>query len=287
MTEPLHIVLDGRAGRTVLATVQRDRVIDTRRLEHPLLGHAAVLAQSVAVLRERAPGPVAGVAGVWRHAARLQQADAAAFAQAVAEIGRLTALPTTVLPLGAALAVGEWRRAPAAGPLAVLALDVGVAGGVVLAGASFDPWRLDLGHWTVQADGAKCTCGARGCLELFASELAQQELARDLDLSLEEPSATDWQTLMDAHLAQLQRDGVRSTQVLTLRAGWAIGLAAARLADTFGVVELRVRTRHPDLWQVLAAPARAAALQVAGPYAPVLAAADPGEDAFFVGAVPP
>jgi hypothetical protein len=75
------------------------------------------------------------------------------------------------------------------------------------------------------------------------------------------------------------------TTVITARAGRALGLAAARLADAFGVVEVRVRTRHPDHWRVQAPAAQRALCDVAGPRAPRLVAAHSGEDAYFVGAV--
>ena len=285
MTEPLHVAMDVRAGRTVLATVQRDRVIDLRRLEHGPDVHADVLADGVAVLRGRAPGVVAGIAGIWRHRDRLGVADAQPFAALLADVGARAGLPTWWLPHGAALAWGESLRAPVAGPLAVFALDVTAAGGVICAGRAFDPLRLDLGHLSVRADGLKCSCGARGCVHAYASETALQELARDIDLSLEAPSAIDWQTLMDSHLSGFQSESPQETKLLARRAGWAVGIAASQLVDAFGVVEVRVRTRHPDQWRVLAPAAQTAVDQVCGPRAPKLAAADAGEDAFFTGAV--
>lgn len=291
MTE-LRVAIDVRAGRSVLATVLRStesrpwRVIDTRRVEHgPLcLEIAGLLAQSLDVLVARAPGPVLGIAGVYRHAARLQTVEPNEFNGLIAELGERTSLPSWSLPYGAALALGEWLRAPCDGPLAVLAQDVGMAGGVVVDGKLFAPTRLDLGHLPVFGDGIKCACGARGCLHAYASETALQQMARDFDVTLEEPSATDWQVLMASELALRQTELARFSRVLGDRAGRAIGVAAASLADTFGVVEVRVRTRHPNLWQVLAPAAEAAARSVAGPRAPRLLAAHGSEDAFFVGA---
>ncbi len=283
--QPLHLAIDVRAGRTVLATVQGGRVIDMRRREHGVQPDAAQLAADVAVLVERAPGEVRGLAGVWRHGQRLGTADPGDFAALIAAIGQHAALPTSWLPSGAALALGEWQRVPCHGPLGVFALDVGMAGGVVIAGQAFAPLRLDLGHLNVDVNGLKCACGGRGCLHAYASETALQELSRDFEMSLEQPSAIDRQTIMSAHLAEMQRAGIGPTHVLTDRAGWAIGVAAARLQEAFGVVEVRVRTRHPELWQVLAPSAEAAVRQICGPRAPQFTPADPGEDGFFVGAV--
>jgi predicted NBD/HSP70 family sugar kinase len=280
---PLHIAIDRRAQRTVLATVQGHRVIDTRRVEHGPEAAENQLAAGLAVLMARAPGPVVGLAGVWRHHA--ENPMLADLQELVAALGARTSLPTWCLPHGAALALGEWLRAPADGPLAVLAQDVSVAGGVVLDAKLCAPAHLDLGHLSVDANGLKCACGARGCLHGYASETALQEMASDFDVTLEVPSAIDWQVLMASELALRQVELARFASVLGHRAGRAIGIAAARLADTFGVVEVRVRTRHPDLWRVLAPTAIATASQVAGARAPRLVAAHPSEDAFFVGAV--
>ena len=110
--QPLHLAIDVRAGRTVLATVQGGRVIDMRRREHGVQPDAAQLAADVAVLVERAPGEVRGLAGVWRHGQRLGTADPGDFAALIAAIGQHAALPTSWLPSGAALALGEWQRVP-------------------------------------------------------------------------------------------------------------------------------------------------------------------------------
>ena len=281
----LHLAVDVRAGRTLLTTVRDDRVIDVRRLDHATPPTAASCAAELAVLRERAPGQVLGLAGVWRHTQRLGVADPLPFGALLAEVAERVALPAWWLPHGAALALGEWTRLPGHGPLAVLALDHAIAGGVVRDGVTVDPLRLDLGHIGVRADGIKCACGARGCLENYATETAMYALAGDFDLTLERSLGADWQTLADAHFAALHHDALLTTHVIAHRAGWAIGVAAAHLGDMLGVTELRVRTRHPDLWRVLAPTAHAALSQVAGDRAPALTSADPGEDAFFVGAV--
>ena len=285
MTEPLLLAIDVRPGRIVLATVHRHRVIDTRRLEREGCDDAARTAAGIALLRERAPGPIVGLAGVWRPEARLGLADPRGFIALLEDVGARTALPTSWLPHGAALALGEWSRSQVEGPLAALALDVGVAGGVVLDGRAFAPLRLDLGHVSVDPDGLKCACGGRGCLHTYASETAMQLLARDVESSLELPSPADRQQVMGSHLAARQAEKVRSTHVLIARAGRAIGLAAGHLAEAFGVVEVRIRGRHPDQWRVLSATAAKVAADVYGERAPRLVAAESSEDAFFVGAV--
>ncbi len=56
--------------------------------------------------------------------------------------------------------------------MAVLTLGTGVGGGVVVFGKllrGIDGTAAELGHLKVQRDGRRCGCGARGCLEAYAS----------------------------------------------------------------------------------------------------------------------
>ena len=56
----------------------------------------------------------------------------------------------------------------------------GVGGGIVLNG---EPWlgrgaAGEIGHMVVKQDGARCTCGRRGCLEAYAGRAAMEIKAR-------------------------------------------------------------------------------------------------------------
>jgi glucokinase len=58
----------------------------------------------------------------------------------------------------------------------------GVGGGLILAG---EPWTGrggagEIGHMVVEIDGARCTCGRRGCMEAYAGRAAMEEHARKL-----------------------------------------------------------------------------------------------------------
>ena len=57
----------------------------------------------------------------------------------------------------------------------------GVGGGIVLNG---EPWlgrgaAGEIGHMVVKQDGARCTCGRRGCLEAYAGRAAMEIKARE------------------------------------------------------------------------------------------------------------
>ncbi|MBR0026661.1 MAG: ROK family glucokinase [Clostridia bacterium] len=54
----------------------------------------------------------------------------------------------------------------------MITLGTGVGGGVIIGGKLFcggDGMGAELGHTVLVADGYPCTCGARGCLEAYAS----------------------------------------------------------------------------------------------------------------------
>jgi glucokinase len=74
----------------------------------------------------------------------------------------------------------------------------GVGGGLVLAGK---PWlgrgaAGEIGHMVVQRDGARCTCGRRGCMEAYAGRMAMEAEARRRH---DDGEKTDLFKLMEKH----------------------------------------------------------------------------------------
>jgi glucokinase len=74
----------------------------------------------------------------------------------------------------------------------------GVGGGVILDGRA---WRGrggagEIGHMVVKVDGARCTCGRRGCLEAYAGRGAMELHVRKL---VEDGRRTDLFKLMEKH----------------------------------------------------------------------------------------
>jgi glucokinase len=73
-----------------------------------------------------------------------------------------------------AWALGEYWRGAARGrrEVVLLTLGTGVGGGLIVGGKLVhgrSGMAGELGHVTVEPDGARCDCGARGCLEAYAS----------------------------------------------------------------------------------------------------------------------
>lgn len=71
-------------------------------------------------------------------------------------------------------AYGEWRRGAGQGArcLACLTLGTGIGGGIVLGGRvhhGASGSAGEVGHTCVDMNGRRCGCGARGCVEAYAS----------------------------------------------------------------------------------------------------------------------
>ena len=82
-----------------------------------------------------------------------------------------------------ALALGEWRFGAGRGvrSLVVLAPGTGFGSGIILDGRvvrGVNGFGGEFGHTPVKFDGARCWCGGRGCLAIYASGRGIVEAAR-------------------------------------------------------------------------------------------------------------
>jgi glucokinase len=82
---------------------------------------------------------------------------------------------------GKALALAEGWKGAAKGfdNYCVITVSTGIGGGIVLDGELLDGASSNaghVGHITVEPNGRRCTCGARGCLEAEASGLAIESI---------------------------------------------------------------------------------------------------------------
>jgi glucokinase len=136
----------------------------------------------------------------------------------------------------------------------------GVGGGLILDGK---PWlgrggAGEIGHMVVVIDGARCTCGRRGCMEAYAGRAAMELHVRHLHE--QKARKTDLFKLMREHGRERLTSGVWAhalehgdkLAVQTLdRAVWALGAgiaSAVNLLDVEGVIiggGLGVRLGHP------------------------------------------
>jgi predicted NBD/HSP70 family sugar kinase len=110
-----------------------------------------------------------------------------------------------------------------------ISAEVGIGAGIVVAGELFrgaHGHAGELGHTTLEPDGAACTCGGRGCLELFAG---QEAILRRAGL---DPAASTSTGRADGPVgtlvARLAAGDPRALEALEV-AGRSLGVATAAL----------------------------------------------------------
>lgn len=117
----------------------------------------------------------------------------------------------------------------------LVTLGTGVGGGVILDGKIFTgPLRggCELGHMVIERDGRRCTCGRRGCFEMYASASALMQAAKSaakehpeslmMELSGGELSAIDGQVIFDA---EKRKDAAAEAVVRQYEKDLATGIA--------------------------------------------------------------
>jgi glucokinase len=91
-----------------------------------------------------------------------------------AEIEQRLSLPTSLINDVRAITLGEWAFGAGRGvdTVACYAIGTGIGGGLIINGRlhlGLDGTAGELGHTVVEPDGLPCSCGGRGCLELYTS----------------------------------------------------------------------------------------------------------------------
>ncbi len=164
---------------------------------------------------------------------------AAAPASAPAGLGRPAVTVDNEATLAALAELGH--PAPSsAGSLLRVSGEVGVGAGLVLDGRlarGQHGWSGELGHVTVEPDGPRCRCGARGCLEVYAGQEAILRAAGRADGGV--PAATTLGALGGGGglvaLVALASDGDPRVLAALQRAGRALGVAVASAVNLLDV----------------------------------------------------
>ncbi|SDQ64789.1 ROK family transcriptional regulator [Quadrisphaera sp. DSM 44207] len=112
--------------------------------------------------------------------------------------------------------------------------EVGIGAGLVLGGRPVTGargWSGELGHVSVVADGPECSCGSRGCLEVYAG---QEALLRAAGLQARAATALGGSGALAALLAAAEA-GDAATLAALARAGRALGLATSAAVNVLDV----------------------------------------------------
>ena len=109
-------------------------------------------------------------------------------------------MPAVLCNDGNAAAYGEYIAGCGKGKksLAMLTIGTGIGGGFIVGDklfAGFDDFGAEIGHFVVNANGRKCGCGTRGCIESYCSATA---LIKDTRRAMKKnPNSLLWEICPD------------------------------------------------------------------------------------------
>jgi glucokinase len=283
------------------------RIVDREQVATPPRdagGEATVAAikQLVETLRGRNPGVTAigvGAAGLVETGGRIRWAPHNAYRDLpLASLLRdATGLVISVHNDANAAAWAESRFGAAAGKehVALLTVGTGVGGGLVRGGRLYEGEHGiagELGHVTVDVDGARCVCGNTGCLEAMASGSALGRYGR-------EAAAADPEGLLARRaggadrvtgrvVTQAARDGDPTAVALLERLGFWLGVGVAVTVTAFDPAVVVIGGGLIAAGELLLAPTRASfeayVFARAHRELPPIVAAQLGPEAGMVGA---
>ncbi|MBU5440713.1 ROK family transcriptional regulator [Paenibacillus sp. MSJ-34] len=127
-------------------------------------------------------------------------------------------------------AIGEKKAGAGkdAANLVYISVGTGIGTGTIINGALFrgaSGFSGEMGHMTIEAFGKPCSCGNRGCWELYASESALLELA-------EERLAVPEDANLDALLRKAEQGGAAAIELFE-HIGRYLGIGIANIVNTF------------------------------------------------------
>ena len=139
----------------------------------------------------------------------------------------------------AALAEHRWGSGRGSRHMLFLTVSSGVGGGIIIDGNLYrgaSGAAGEVGHMTINARGARCHCGRRGCLEMYASgvgiaRLARRLVARRRDSLLARMAREQPLTAKLVHEAAEQGD--EDARKLIAGAGYALGVGLGSLINVF------------------------------------------------------
>lgn len=148
----------------------------------------------------------------------------------------------------------------------MLTLGTGVGGGLVLDGRLYrgaSGAAGEIGHTVIVAGGEPCGCGARGCLEAYASGRALERVARRLAHDLPAGEARALRAALERGgstgyaIGELARSGDAAARATVAEVGGWLGVGLANIVNVFNPEMIVVGGGLVNLGDLLLAPARA------------------------------
>jgi glucokinase len=248
--------------KTLAMAVAADGTILGRARRDTAAGGAGIVAavvdasrELIATLEGQPQGIGLGLAGFVDHAGHVVNAPNARALEGLnlrTTVGAALGLAQVVVDNDANCAAIAMARseAPEAALVVGVMLGTGIGGGLVLGGRLFrgsHGFAGEVGHMVVEADGAPCPCGQRGCWEVWASGQGLGRLTRQAIELGTAPVLAEW---CSTHA--VEPDGPLVTELLQGEPSAELGRELRRICDTYadwvavGLVGL-VNVLDPDV----------------------------------------
>jgi glucokinase len=138
----------------------------------------------------------------------------------------------------AALAEHEWGAGHGISDFVMVTLGTGIGGGIVADGELVrgrSGFAGEIGHMVVEAHGAPCLCGGRGCWERYASGGGLHRLTREAALdgrlaTLVERADGDPGAVRAEDVSEAAAQGLDEAVTLMREVGWWLALGLSNLA---------------------------------------------------------
>ncbi|HEX7555872.1 MAG TPA: ROK family transcriptional regulator [Leptolinea sp.] len=158
----------------------------------------------------------------------------------------------------AAIAEKWWGCGLGYDNLVYIKLGTGVGSGLVINGdiyKGFNGTAGEIGHTTIEADGRKCRCGNRGCLESYIG--IQGILSDGRNALKDNPKWKDRLADLDVKGVVLAaREGNQECEKIITTAGWYLGIGLANIINLVNPGLLILGGDLADAGQMLLEPAR-------------------------------
>lgn len=173
-----------------------------------------------------------------------------------AALERETGWPVVLENDANAAAVGEMWQGAVREHQSILCvtLGTGVGGGLILDGRL---WRGahgaagEIGHVTVEPEGAACACGNHGCLESYASATGIVRLAREMNIETE-----DGESLTAEAIYRMSAEGDERAREVFNRMGRYLGTGLASIVNIFDPEIIVIGGGASNAWDCFITPTR-------------------------------
>ena len=165
-----------------------------------------------------------------------------------------TATPVFVENDASCAALGEYFAGAGRGSnsMVMITLGTGFGGGIILDGSLWsgeDGFAGEVGHMTIDPSGPLCSCGARGCVETYVSQVAIKRIVGER-AELSEKLAGTEESAVPERLAELAREKDQAATSVWNDFGANLGVGISILVNILDVKTVVVGGGLSGAWEL-------------------------------------